>query len=59
MDELVSFFDKVNAEDRFVVEGIFTGSRAPSAEGGPLSWLEREIHDFMGYIHRSLTGPST
>ena len=59
VDELVSFFDKVNAEDRFVVEGIFTGSQAPSAEGGPLSWLEREIHDFMGYIHRSLTGPST
>ncbi len=56
VDELVAFFDKVNAEDRFVVEGIFRGSRAPSAEGGPLSWLEREIHDFMGYIHRSLTG---
>jgi phenylpropionate dioxygenase-like ring-hydroxylating dioxygenase large terminal subunit len=55
--DLVDFFDRVNAEDRMVVEGIYRGARAPSAAPGPLSWLEREIHDFMGYVHRSLTGP--
>jgi hypothetical protein len=48
--ELMTFFDTVNAEDRFVVEGIAQGSRAPDAVPGPLSWLEREIHDFAGYL---------
>lgn len=53
--ELVDFFDRVNAEDKFVVEGIFKGSKAPLASRGPLSWLEREIHDFARYLARRLT----
>ena len=53
--ELVDFFDRVNAEDKFVVEGIFTGSKAPLASRGPLSWLEREIHDFARYLAKRLT----
>ncbi|WP_373504373.1 aromatic ring-hydroxylating dioxygenase subunit alpha [Aestuariivirga sp.] len=53
--ELVDFFDRVNAEDKFVVEGIFTGSKAPLASRGPLSWLEREIHDFACYLAKRLT----
>ncbi len=48
--DLMTFFNQVNDEDRFVVEGICQGSRAPDARPGPLSWLEREIHDFMGYL---------
>ncbi len=51
---LVQFFDQVNAEDRFVVEGIYKGSCAPLAASGPLSWLEREIHDFMAYLADNL-----
>jgi phenylpropionate dioxygenase-like ring-hydroxylating dioxygenase large terminal subunit len=54
--DLVDFFDRVNAEDRFVVEGIYEGSRAPLARPGPLSWLEREIHDLIGYMARRLAG---
>ena len=38
--ELVAFFDKVNAEDRGVVEGIYRGC----------SWRERERHDFARYL---------
>ena len=53
--ELVDFFDRVNAEDKFVVEGIFNGSKAPLATRGPLSWLEREIHDFARYLAKRLT----
>ena len=53
---LTAFFDDVNAEDRYVVEGIYKGSKAPLATSGPLSWLEREIHDFAGYLHRRMTG---
>lgn len=52
--EVTAFFDKVNAEDRFVVEGIHTGARAPLAKPGPLSWLEREVHDFARYLDRRL-----
>ena len=52
--ELVDFFNRVNAEDKFVVEGIYKGSRAPLASRGPLSWLEREIHDFARYLDSRL-----
>ena len=48
--DLVSFFDHVNAEDRFVVEGIFKGAQGSLAQAGPLSHLEREIHDFQKYL---------
>jgi choline monooxygenase len=52
--ELADFFDRVNAEDKFVVEGIYQGSKAPYASRGPLSWLEREIHDFARYLAKRL-----
>lgn len=48
--DLASFFDHVNGEDRFVVEGIFAGAQSGFAQPGPLSWLEREIHDFTRYL---------
>lgn len=54
LKETVDFFDQVNNEDRFVTEGIYKGARAPLSRGGPLSWLEREIHDFIGYLARKL-----
>lgn len=54
--ELVGFFDRVNEEDRAVVEGIYAGIRAPLARPGPLSWLERKLHDFIGYPARRLAG---
>jgi hypothetical protein len=53
--DLVDFFDRVNEEDRFVVEGMYAGLRAPLARPGPLTPLEREIHDFIGYLSRRLT----
>ena len=56
ISELVEFFDVVNAEDRQVVEGIYAGSRSGFAKPGPLSWLEREIHDFERYLARRLCG---
>jgi choline monooxygenase len=49
----------VNGEDRAVVEGIYRGSLAPLAASGPLSWLEREIHEFMQYLSRRLNGSNT
>ena len=52
--DLLKFFDKVNAEDRVVVEGIFVGAQSGFAESGPLSWLEREIHDFQRYLARRM-----
>ena len=58
IDSLVVFFEHVNSEDRQVVEGIYAGSRSSFAAPGPLSWLEREIHDFQKYLMRRLC-PST
>jgi choline monooxygenase len=57
LDDTLKFFDKVNAEDKFVVEGIHRGSSSPLARPGPFSWLEREIHDFARYLDRKLNGP--
>ena len=55
VDELIDFFDRVNAEDKGVVEGLYEGTAAPLARPGRLSWLERELHDFMGYLARGLS----
>jgi choline monooxygenase len=55
-EDTLVFFDKVNAEDKFVVEGIHRGSSSPLARPGPFSWLEREIHDFAKYLDRKLNG---
>jgi len=52
--ELAAFFAKVNGEDRFVVESIFKSAEAPMSKPGPLSWLERELHDFHRYLARRL-----
>lgn len=57
LDEVLVFFDKVNNEDKVVVEGIHKGSRSALARPGPLSWLEREIHDFAQYLDRKLNAP--
>ncbi|MEO3415376.1 SRPBCC family protein [Roseovarius sp. CAU 1744] len=54
IEELTKFFEHVNTEDRQVVEGIYAGSRSSQATPGPLSWLEREIHDFQKYLSRRL-----
>jgi len=53
--EMVDFFTAVCEEDRKVVEGIHVGSRSPLATPGPLSWLEHELHHFMGYLADRLT----
>jgi len=44
------FLDRVNAEDRGVVEGIYRGASGPMSEAGPLCWLERENHEFTQYL---------
>ncbi len=54
LQEVKQFFDMVNAEDRFLVEGIFAGAQSSYAAPGPLSWLEREIHDFERYLAQRL-----
>ena len=42
--EKKAFLDKVQVEDRHVVEGIFRGAGSPLATSGPLSWMEQENH---------------
>jgi choline monooxygenase len=52
--ETIAFFDKVNDEDKLVVQGIYQGAKAPLSKPGPLSWMEREIHEFIGYLARRM-----
>lgn len=59
IEELTDFFAHVNKEDRGVVEGIYAGSRSSFASPGPLSWLEREIHDFQKYLASRLAPRAT
>ena len=49
-----AFLDKVQVEDRHVVEGIFNGAGSPLGVPGPLSWLERGNHEFAQYLARQL-----
>ena len=49
------FLWDVNLEDRTVVEALFAGTAAPLAAPGPLSWLERENHEFAGWLARRLS----
>ena len=51
-----AFLDRVQVEDRGVVEGIFQGALSPLGSPGPLSWLERENHEFTQYLARRLCG---
>ena len=52
--EKKAFLDKVQVEDKHVVEGIFNGAMSPLAVPGPLSWMEQENHQFTRYLARRL-----
>ena len=54
--EATDFLWDVNLEDRDVVEGLFAGTASPLAAPGPLSWLERENHEFTAFLARRLAG---
>lgn len=53
--DATDFLWDVNLEDRGVVEALFAGTSSPLAAPGPLSWLERENHEFTGWLARRLT----
>ena len=52
--DIKCFLDKVQDEDRVVVESIYQGAKAPLARSGPLSWLEQENHHFTQYLASKL-----
>ena len=54
--EKKAFLDKVQVEDRHVVEGIFRGAQSPLGTPGPLSWMEQENHQFTRYLAGRLCG---
>lgn len=53
--ETVAFFDRVNDEDRGLVESIHRGTRAPLAKPGPLSWMEQGLCEYQQYIYDTLS----
>ena len=54
LEETIKFLNHVQQEDRHVVEGIYKGVCSPLSHPGPLSWLERENHEFTQYISKKL-----
>ena len=50
--DVIKFLRAVNAEDRAVVESVYEGMNSGLAKPGPLCWLEREGHEFAGYLAR-------
>ncbi|MEM7198119.1 MAG: SRPBCC family protein, partial [Pseudomonadota bacterium] len=53
-DDLIAFFERVNAEDKELVEGVFANLRARHAIPGPLSILEKNLQDFHRYLGRMI-----
>ena len=56
MQNAVDFLDKVNLEDKDVVEAAYRGAQAPLTEAGPIHQLERAIHHFIIYLAGRLAG---
>ena len=53
--EVLELLHAVNAEDQPIVEGIRRAADGPQFPRAPLSYLERNVHDFDRYIARRLT----
>jgi phenylpropionate dioxygenase-like ring-hydroxylating dioxygenase large terminal subunit len=51
---LLDLLNRVNAEDRPIVEGVYRGVQQGNLQRGPLSYLERNVYDFDRYIARAL-----
>ncbi|MEM7093902.1 MAG: aromatic ring-hydroxylating dioxygenase subunit alpha [Actinomycetota bacterium] len=54
--DLVAFLDRVNGEDRPVVEGVASSMAGPQFTRGPWSSLERNVFDFDRYVATRLAG---
>lgn len=52
--DTVDFFDRVNEEDRYVVEGIHKGAKSPLVKSGPLCHLELSNYEFYQYLAKKL-----
>lgn len=50
LQETKAFFERVNEEDRILVECVQRGVSAPLATPGPLGWLEHSIEAFRDYL---------
>jgi phenylpropionate dioxygenase-like ring-hydroxylating dioxygenase large terminal subunit len=54
IDGVMALVHQVNAEDKPVVENVFSATRSPHAEQGRLSYLERNVWQFGRYLARRL-----
>jgi choline monooxygenase len=53
---VLELLNAVNAEDQPIVEGLRRSVESPQFPRGPLSYLERNVHDFDRYVATRLTG---
>ena len=57
IEGVVTFLQKVNSEDKPIIESVGRSTRAPEAASGPFSYLERNVWQFNRYLKRRLVGP--
>ena len=55
--EVLGLLERVNAEDRPVVEGVYRGLQRIDARRGPFSYLERNVYDFDRYVAHRVSRP--
>jgi phenylpropionate dioxygenase-like ring-hydroxylating dioxygenase large terminal subunit len=55
---VLALLNRVNAEDRPIVEGVRRRADGPPFPRGPLSYLERNVYDFDRYVACRLTAYS-
>jgi phenylpropionate dioxygenase-like ring-hydroxylating dioxygenase large terminal subunit len=58
IDEIVLHFIEFTREDFVVCERVQRGLRAPSAELGPLSFVEASVRQFKRYVRERIFAPS-
>ncbi len=58
VNKVMALVHRVNSEDKPVVEGLRRSVNGPQFDRAPLSYLERNVHDFDRYVATRLTGAS-
>jgi len=53
-EDSIAFFNRVNGEDKFIVERLFKGLKARDMQLGPLSNREWSVWRFQNYLNQAL-----
>lgn len=58
LSDLMKLINLVNSEDHPIIEAVRRNTSRPQFDRAPLSYLERNVHDFDHYVATRLTHPT-